>query len=487
MGEIKFRRIVWIITLFSVAAAGVAQAQTFTRLTKFNGVDGAWPTYGSLIQGMDGDFYGTTSFGGVNAAGNVFKITPNGKVTTVYSFCPQTGCADGSVPYAGMVQATDGTFYGTTYEGGAFDDGTVFKLTPKGQLTTLHTFCSEPNCADGVQPNAGLVQDSNGNFFGVTSLTSGATTIYGIVFEITAAGQFSKIYTFCSRTNCTDGSLAKGLTLAGNGRLYGTTPDGGADNVGTVFAMTREGKLTTLHSFNKSDGEFPNALIQAADGNFYGTTLYGGANGSGVVFKITPAGQFTLLYSFCSLANCADGVGAYAPLIQGTDGNFYGTTTFGGTVQVNGIFVGYGTVFQITPVGVLTTLHTFCMEGGVCPDGAYPEDGLTQGTDGSFYGMTYGRPECPGNCGTVFRVSMGFAPFVQASPNFGHAGHAVNILGNNLAGTTSVTFKGAPAKFEVISSTFIRAAVPNGATSGTIEVTTPSGTLASNVAFQVLP
>lgn len=487
MGRTDFGRMLYFVALFCTASAYVAHAQTFTRLTKFNGVNGAWPTYGSLVQGTDGEFYGTTSFGGVHASGNVFKITAHGKAATLYSFCPQTACADGSVPYAGLLQATDGNFYGTTYEGGTFDDGTVFKLTPKGQLTTLHTFCSEPNCADGVQPFAGLILDSNGNFFGVTSLTSGATTIYGIVFEISTTGQFSKVYTFCSRTNCTDGSLAEGLTLGTNGRFYGTTPDGGADNVGTVFEMSATGKLITLHSFNKKDGQYPNSLIQATDGDFYGTTLYGGANGSGVVFRISSSGQFTLLYSFCSLANCVDGGGAYAPLLQGTDGNLYGTTTFGGTDQINGIFAGYGTIFQITPAGVLTTLHTFCLEGGDCPDGAYPEDGLTQGTDGAFYGTTYGRPQCPGNCGTVFRLSMGLPPFVQASPKFGNPGRAINILGNSLTGATSVTFNGVPAKFEVISDTFIRVAVPDGATSGIIQVVTPNGTLSSNGAFHVLP
>ena len=486
MKSLGIGELVCAVTLFCAATITGSSAQSFTRLTKFDGANGAWPTYGSLIQSVDGNFYGTTSFGGNSNRGTIFKITPNGRVTTLYSFCPQTGCADGSVPYGGLVQTVDGDLYGTTYEGGPLNDGTVFELSPKDGLSTIHTFCSEANCSDGVLPYAGLVPGIDGDFYGVTSLTSGAKTTYGIVFEIGATGQFTTLYTFCSRSNCIDGSLAKGVILANSGRLYGTTPDGGADKVGTVFEMTPDGKLTTIHSFNKSDGEYPNTLIQAADGNLYGTTLYGGANGSGVAFKITPTGQFTLLYSFCSLANCADGGGVNAPLMQGTDGNFYGTTTFGGTVQINGPFAGYGTVFQITPAGVLTTLHTFCLQGGDCEDGSYPEAGLTQGTDGNFYGTTYGRPQCPGSCGTVFRLSMGLGPFVEASPNFAPTGRPVNILGNNLTGTTSVTFNGVPATFKVVSSTFIKATVPSGATGGTIQVTTPNGTLNSNVAFHVL-
>jgi hypothetical protein len=125
--------------------------------------------------------------------------------------------------------------------------------------------------------------------------------------------------------------------------------------------------------------------------------------------------------------------------------------------------------------------------GGDCADGAYPLDGLTQGTDGNFYGTTYGLPQCPGNCGTVFKFSMGLVPFVEASPAFGEVGHAVHILGNNLTGATSVSFNGIKARFKVAANSFIMATVPSGASSGKIEVTTPSGRRSSNAAFQVIP
>jgi uncharacterized repeat protein (TIGR03803 family) len=173
--------------------------------------------------------------------------------------------------------------------------------------------------------------------------------------------------------------------------------------------------------------------------------------------------------------------------MEGTDGNFYGTTTFGGLSRINEFALGFGTVYQITPTGQFTTLHTFCAAGGDCADGAYPEAGLTQGTDGNFYGLTYGRLTCPGNCGTVFKLSMGLAPFVEASQDFSPIGHSVNILGNNLTGTTCVKFNGVPAMFKVLSNTLIRATVPTDATTGRIEVTTPAGALSSNTDFHVLP
>ena len=485
MNRLGFRKIACIIAVFCAATVVASPAQTFTRLTEFDATDGAHPLYGALLQGTDGNFYGTTSFGGASLGGSVFNITPTGKVTTLYSFCPGAGCLDGAVPYESPMQTVNGNFYGTTYEGGAANDGTIFQLTPNGVLTTLHSFCSEANCADGVLPFGGLIQAQNGNLYGVTTQGS---NVYGTVFEMTPAGKLTTLYTFCSQLNCSDGGNANSLMLASNGNFYGTTGNGGADKAGTVFQMTPSGKLTTLYSFHKNDGESPRGLIQAVDGNFYGTTSYGGTFNYGVVFELTPAGQFTLLHSFCSQTNCPDGATPYAPLVQGTDGNFYGTTTFGGVATFhNKLFVGYGTAFQITPTGGFTTLYTFCSLGGSCPDGALPNAGLTQGTDGNFYGTTTGLTQCPSACGTVFRISMGLAPFVEASPNFGRAGRTVNILGNHLTGSTSVTFNGTPATFKVASATLIKVTVPAGATSGTIQVTLPSGLLNSNVAFQVEP
>jgi len=475
--------------VFAVCVAGAvaSHAQTYTRLAKLNGANGEGPTYGSLIQGLDGNSYGTTNLGGAHNGGEVFKITPTGKVTTIYSFCPAQGCPDGVGPNDGLLQGFDGNLYGTTSQGGASNDGTVFKLSSSGVLSTLHEFCSETNCADGAIPYFGLIQGVNGNFYGAT--TTAVAGINGTIFEITMMGQLTTLYTFCALSNCLDGGgPSAALTLGTDGDFYGVTGSGGTLQVGTVFRITAGGKLTTLHSFSRTDGEFPNALVQVADGSFYGTTEYGGRNNKGVIFKLTPSGQFNVLHNFCSVINCVDGASSHAPLVEGTDGNLYGTTTFGGVDKVNGqIFGGYGTIFRITSAGQFTTLYTFCSLGGDCADGAYPLDGLTQGTDGNFYATTYGLPQCPGNCGTIFKLSMGLAPFVAASPTFGRVGHPVHILGNNLTGATSVTFNGIPASFKVGANSVITATVPSGATSGTIEVTTPGGTLSSNTTFEVIP
>lgn len=474
--------------VFAVCVAGAmpSSAQTFSRLTKFSGTNGQEPTYGSLMQGLDGNFYGTTYLGGANNGGEVFKITPNGKVTTIYSFCPGVGCADGSLPNDGLLQGFDGSLYGTTSEGGPSDYGTVFKLSPSGALTTLHDFCSEMNCADGVVPYFGLIQGIKGNLYGAT--TTAVAGINGTVFDITPTGQLTTLYTFCALSNCLDGGGASGaLILDTNGSFYGVTGNGGPKKVGTIFRITVDGDLTTLHTFDDTDGAYPNTLMAATDGNLYGTASYGGINNKGVIFKLTRSGQFSVLYNFCSLMFCADGATPYAPLVEGTDGNFYGTTTFGGVNRLNGqLFGGYGTVFQISPAGQLTTLHMFCGGGGDCADGAFPLDGLTQGTDGSFYATTAGLSGCPGNCGTVFKLSMGLPPFVSASPAFGRVGQEVHILGNNLVGATSVTFSGVPAKFKVGANSFITATVPNGANSGKVDVTTPNGSLSSNTVFEVI-
>jgi uncharacterized repeat protein (TIGR03803 family) len=192
MSKLSLWRTISFVCVFCAVEAIGSQAQTFKTLLSFNGGDGRYPFYESLVQGPDGNFYGTTVAGGANCArphcGTVFKITPAGKLTTIYSFCTQPGCADGNDPYAGLVQATDGNFYGTTTGGGANcaipgNCATVFKITPAGTLTTLYTFCSKTNCPDGNDPYAGLVQATDGNFYGATN--AGGPKNLGTVFKIT--------------------------------------------------------------------------------------------------------------------------------------------------------------------------------------------------------------------------------------------------------------------------------------------------------------
>lgn len=225
-------------------------------------------------------------------------------------------------------------------------------------------------------------------------------------------------------------------------------------------------------------------MVQGVDGNFYGTTNEGGSGGgsSGTAFKITPSGAHTTLYNFCALYNCADGSNPTAGLIEATDGNFYGTTS--GSNAWGSI---PGTVFELNPGGALNTLYSFCSLNN-CDDGYAPFAGLIQDTDGKFYGTAEGggtSAKCSGGCGTVFSLDAGLGPFVETLPTIGRIGQQVIILGSSLTGATNVTFNGTAATFTVASSTEITASVPNGATTGKVQVMTPSGVLTSNVVFGV--
>jgi uncharacterized repeat protein (TIGR03803 family) len=488
------------------AATTVASpAQTFTTLFSFDGTNGETPEYGLLIQGTDGNLYGTTTYGGDNIGNNegtVFKITTSGQLTTLYSFCVQTYCTDGANPTAGVVQGTNGNFYGTTSQGGVNLGSSVFEVTPEGQFSSLYSFCPNSNCSGGTQVFAGLVQAPNRNFYGTASLggTGCGGRGCGTVFEITPEGFSATLYSLCSQPGCTDGEDAPwSLMQAANGNFYGTTPIGGAfsssalcpDGCGTIFEITPAGKLTTLYNFcaqtNCTDGFDPTGtLIQATNGNFYGTTFQGGANNRGTVFEITQAGKLTTLYSFCSRPNCTDGEIPYnAGLVQATDGNFYGVAGSGGDA-------GRGTIFKITPAGRFTRLYTFCAQPG-CSDGANPFGGLVQATNGTFYGTTSEggiSTTCvpQGGCGTIFSLSVGLGPFIETRHTSGQIGASVVVLGNDLTGATAASFNGTAATFTVVSDTEIKTAVPAGATTGTVQVTTASGgTLNSNVAFRVTP
>ena len=364
------------------------------------GKNGANP-YAGLIQGSDGNFYGTTQQGGENNNGTVFKITPQGVKTTFYSFAG--GTTDGATPKAGLIQGSDSNFYGTTFRGGAKLKGTVFKLTPQGQETVLYSFAGEK---DGEYPYAGLIQDSHGNFYGTTKQGGESGAIgYGTVFRITPAGVESPLYSFAGEE---DGAYpTSALIKANDSNFYGTTSRGGGElgtiGSGTVFKITPLGVKTTLYSFvGGTDGTFPEAgLIQGSDGNFYGTTSQGGesgANGNGTVFKLTSQGQETVLYRFTGVN---DGALPYAGLIQGKDGNFYGTTTKGSNPNCP---VGCGVVFRITPAGVESPLYSFA--GG--KDGANPYAGLIQDNNGNFYGTTTagGGGDSSNGYGIVFKLSI---------------------------------------------------------------------------------
>ena len=281
-------------TVFKITPSG-----TLTTLYSFcslggypNCRDGQYP-HTALVEAANRDLYGTTSGGGANGGGTVFKITPSGTLTTLYHFCEQGGCADGKYP-AGLVQAIDGDLYGTTFGGGANSEGTIFKITASGTLTTLYSFCPQSGCTDGGRPSAGLVEASNWDLYGTTS--GGGANCAGTVFNITPCGTLTTLYSFCSQSGCTDGQHPEaGLVQAANGDFYGTasggplTPNG---NYGTVFRVTPSGTLTTLHSFcsqsDCADGTYPKGrLLQATNGDLYGTTYGGGEGNYGTVFSLS--------------------------------------------------------------------------------------------------------------------------------------------------------------------------------------------------------
>jgi uncharacterized repeat protein (TIGR03803 family) len=453
-----------VIALPARTTAIHAPAQTLTTLVNFNGSNGGGPDTMALVQGTDGNLYGTTNTGGTQGYGTIFRMTPAGALKTLYNFCSQSNCVDGASPYQGLILATDGNFYGATTYGGTNGWGTVFKITPRGKLTTLHSM----EAGDGFYPLATLVQASDGNFYGTVS--TGGTNPNGGVFKITPQGVLTHLHSFAG----IDGSDPSAALIQGaDGNLYGTTFAGGTSTAceagcGTVFKITLGGKRTTLHSFALTDGAYPYAkLVQANDGNFYGTTNGGGTSGWGTVFRITPGGTLTTLHVF----DVSDGGRAYAGLVQAAGGKLYGTTRYGGSDDV-------GVIFEITPTGVFKALQSFTGANGEDPSG-----GLFQATSGIFYGSAWGGG-ADGD-GTIFSEDAGLGPFVAGLPGSGKVGAPVKILGTNLTGATSVTFNGMAATFTVKSKSEITTTVPTGATTGTVQVVTPGGTLSSNEPFRV--
>lgn len=284
---------------------------------------------GDLLLASDGNFYVAASAGGASSVGSILQITPAGTATIVHSLAGAD--TEGAAPYSGLIQASDGLLYGTTYLGGTKNLGAVYKVTTSGTYTNLFSFTNE----------------SQGGFFPYTGL----------------------------------------MQLSGGGDLYGTTLRGGANDAGTLYKLTLAGALTTVYTFNGADGRNPEGrLVQGPDGALYGTTLIGGAADRGTIYRLTTAGVLTTLYSFPALGNFntagvatnATGANPRSGLTLGSDGNFYGTTYQGGSV-------GYGTVYRVTPTGSVTVLHNFA---GAPGDGAYPLATVSQGPDGSLVGTT---------------------------------------------------------------------------------------------------
>ncbi|MBV8888834.1 MAG: VCBS repeat-containing protein [Alphaproteobacteria bacterium] len=362
-----------------------------------------------------------------------------GPEQVLYTFCSQSNCFDGGLPYGGLITDAGGNLYGTTYEGGigngfdAYQLGTVFKLTPSGSgwsETVLYNFCSAPGspCADGGYPVAGLVIDGSGNLYGTTTANAWSA---GTVFKLTPSQggySYSQLYSFCpGGSPCTDGRDPEaGLVMDANGNLYGTTQYGGnaaACNAGqgfcgVVFRLTPNGAgytYSVLYNFcsqtNCTDGTQPRAgLILDGNGNLYGTTYQSGntSNGTGTVFRLSPTGgggyAYSVLYTFCSQTSCADGANPAAGLIMDGNGNLYGTTSGGGSTPAG----GHGTIFMLSPTGggqfTYSLLYTFC-SSGTCADGSSPQAALIRDRDGNLYGTTGGGAPNINAYGTVFKLA----------------------------------------------------------------------------------
>lgn len=397
---------------------------SFAILHSFDrNVDGGSPEAG-LIQGADGNLYGTTSEGGPSGGGTVFKVTLEGALTTFGTR------AEGGDLEAALFQSSDGYIYGTTALGGNGEWGTIFRLTPSGDFTTVYTF----NNFDGRFPSAELIQGADGFFYGTTPAGGWAGADQGTVFKFNLNS--TPLITL-HRFNDTDGNLygypyllyeGARLTVGSDGNIYGVTSGGGNHSVydeqdgnGTIFTMTPTGALTTLykfsdftdfgeHTFTNVDGAQPNgALLQASDGNFYGVCVSGGTNERGTIFRITPGGVFDLLHTFAppvdDSGHNADGIYPVGALVEGDPGSLYGVANEGGMVDES---AGHGTLFKITTGGAFTLLHEFTITHG-----ANPVAGLVRGNDGNFYGTTSYGGSTADRSGDWFRITPDgdFTPF----------------------------------------------------------------------------
>ena len=394
---------VLFLALLAISARG---GVTLTTVFSFAGTNGSTPI-GTLVQRRDGNFYGVTQNGGISNAGTVFRLTSDGILTTLVNFTN----TNGAWPHAGLVQGTDGNFYGTTTFGGAYGppsgNGTVFKMTPDGTLTTLSSFAG----TNGAAPESELVEGADGNFYGTASAAGQYTNAfgngYGTVFRITSAGELSTLMYFDGTNGGAPwAALARGV----DGDFYGNSRiryDGSATNnfgiiAGTLFRLGTNGVLTTLMNFDGTNsGASRFALVQATDGSFYemsddsGTNLDSNGMPLGRILRLRPDGTSSIIHAF----NGTDG-GFPRGLMLASDGNFYGMTGFGGagyTGSILGSSAQSGTVFKMTPDGAFTTLVVFT-------NGERPFGGLLQASDGNLYGATIGGGVFAQ--GSIFRLSV---------------------------------------------------------------------------------
>ncbi len=508
-------------TIFNLTTGGaLTSLYSFGALSGTLGtdLDGAYPN--ALLQAKDGNFYGTCPLGGANGSGTVFKITATGAFTALHTFSALNNGyyganAEGGIPFAALIQARDGNLYGTTSAGGANGTGGVFKITTSGKLTLLHAFSALSNNtnADGATPHAGLIQAKDGNLYGTTS--EGGAHGTGVVFKITTTGTFTLLYNFGSNPN--DGAYPQAaLIQASDGNLYGTTSEGGTNGSGVVFKITTAGTLTSLYRFgsNPYDGYAPDAgLIQAKDGNLYGTCRFGGIYGNGTVFNVTLNAVFTSLYNFRRTRNNLDGEQPDR-LIQAGDGNLYGACTYGG---VN----GSGTIFQfsiaspyltaLSPTSAqANTAFTLTIQGSnfilgsIAYWNGYPlsttyisGNQITADVPETLNGLLGFYPEVaqisvidPDGVGsnrwlTITTPTPILQQLMPASLPAGSPASTLEVTGNAFTPGAVVNWNGTPLATTLVSSTQMTAIIPASylAQKGTaqVSVTNPNGGGASQV------
>jgi uncharacterized repeat protein (TIGR03803 family) len=409
----------------------------------------------SLIQSADGNFYGTTFFGGTGnqATGTVFKITPAGQLTTLYTFvADQNGKYPNGEGPTSLAEGNDGFLYGTTEMGGANRLGVVFKLSRTGTLQVLHSFCSATNCGDGASPS-GLLLARDGNFYGAA---------LAVIWRMTPKGVFTVVHTL---DRPVEGHNVIGMTQASDGNFYGATTIQGF--VSTLFRLTAGGQFTVLDTFR-----YPNFVasvpIQASNGKLYlGRAL-------GDLFESNLLGGDSKEFKF----QFGD---ALAYLTQASDANLWSIIIAGSRDFLN------GAVVNITPNGKPLLVISF--DG---TNGTFPDAPLVQNSDGRFFGVTMeGGSVSQGDVasGVVFTLDAGLSAPKPAilifNPSRGRAGTKVMIHGSHFVGTTSVTFNGVSATFQVLNTSNILATVPQAATTGRILVTNAGGTTASKKSFTV--
>jgi len=415
----------WFVVTLVLAMSHAPTHGQLAVLASFNGTNGASPS-GPLVQAKDGNLYGVTSSGGTNlfgpgGFGTVFKVSTGGAFSSVasFTFSLAGGFLAGFSPLGGLVQGQDGNLYGMAQAGGVNQLGALFTASTTGSITPLFSF----NGTNGAYPQGGLVQDAQGKLYGCTQFGgagySAGNPSHGTVFKVDTNGAIVWSATFYG----TNGDSPVGITIASDGNLYGTTANGGQSDNGTIFRVTPDGTLTMLYSFSgAADGGSPQAgLVQGRDGSLYGTAEFEGPHSEGVVFRITTTGVYSVAYAFGQVSSSTsgqflDGANPTAALVQGTDGNFYGTTASGGTN-------GFGTVFSLSPQGALTPIYSFgaIQDASKHPlDGSNPSAALRQASDGLFYGTTPSggaNDVSTGGDGTIFRFgSGGNAPFIAQQP-----------------------------------------------------------------------